>query len=77
MEYYVWWSNENLALPRDIKLVAYADDLALVVLAKHFEEIRLAFDITFEIISRWIKAGTGNAKYAEGWRTRNRTTAVY
>lgn len=34
---------------------SYADDVAIVIVAKHIEEIKIAFNITFERISRWMK----------------------
>lgn len=37
----------RIALPSEVKLVVYADDVAVVIVAKHLEEINLAFDITF------------------------------
>jgi len=44
----------RLTLPKDVKLVAYADDVAVVIVAKHLEEIELAFDVSFERISQWM-----------------------
>ncbi|CAB3252459.1 unnamed protein product [Arctia plantaginis] len=45
----------KLELPKEVKLVAYADDDAVVVVAKHFEAITFAFDATIEKISHWMK----------------------
>ena len=36
----------RLQIPRNVKLVAYADDVAVVIVAKHLDEIRHMFDIT-------------------------------
>ncbi|CAB3237105.1 unnamed protein product [Arctia plantaginis] len=44
----------KLELPNEVKLVAYPDDVAVVVVAKHFEEITFAFDATIEKISHWM-----------------------
>lgn len=44
----------RVALPTEVKLVAYADDVAVVIVAKHLEEINHIFDITFERINRWM-----------------------
>ncbi|XP_015509714.2 uncharacterized protein LOC107216897 [Neodiprion lecontei] len=44
----------KIAVPKEVKLVAYADDVAVVIVAKHLEEINLAFDITFSRINRWM-----------------------
>lgn len=41
----------RVALPSEVKLVAYADDIA-VVIVKYLEERILAFDITFTQISQ-------------------------
>ncbi|GBP37706.1 Putative 115 kDa protein in type-1 retrotransposable element R1DM [Eumeta japonica] len=38
----------RLNIPRRVKLVAYADDVAVVIIAKYLDEIRRLFDITFE-----------------------------
>lgn len=46
----------RLALLRNFKLVAYADDVAVVIVAKHLEEINLAFDMTFERVNQWMNA---------------------
>lgn len=45
----------RIALPSEVKLVAYADDVAVVIVAKHLEEINLAFDITFGRINVWME----------------------
>lgn len=44
----------RLKLPRCVKLVAYADDVAAVIVAKHLDEIQHLFDITFEKINQWM-----------------------
>lgn len=46
----------RLVLPSNVKLVAYADDVAVVIVAKHLEEINLAFDVTFESVNRWMNS---------------------
>lgn len=46
----------RLNLPGSVKLVAYADDVAVVVVAKHLDEINHMFDITFEQVNRWMDA---------------------
>lgn len=38
--------KNKVTLPREAKLVAYADDVAIVTVAKHFYEINYAFEIT-------------------------------
>lgn len=45
----------KLLLPRAVKLVAFADDVALVIVAKHLEDINNLFDITFTKIYQWMK----------------------
>lgn len=45
----------RIALPSEAKIVAYADDVAVVIVAKHLEEINLAFDITFSRINLWME----------------------
>ena len=37
----------KIALPKEVKLVAYIDDVAVVMVAKHLKEIILDFDTTF------------------------------
>ena len=44
----------KLAMPSEARLVAFADDVAVVIVAKHLVEINLIFDITFGRISRWM-----------------------
>ncbi|GBP75629.1 Retrovirus-related Pol polyprotein from type-1 retrotransposable element R1 [Eumeta japonica] len=44
----------RLNIPRCVKLVAYADDVAVVIVAKHLDEICRLFDITFEQVNRWM-----------------------
>lgn len=44
----------RLGLPGGVRLVAFADDVAIVIVAKHLEEINYAFDVTFERIRRWM-----------------------
>ncbi|GBP05038.1 Retrovirus-related Pol polyprotein from type-1 retrotransposable element R1 [Eumeta japonica] len=44
----------RLNLPRCVKLVAYADDVAAVIVAKHLDEIQHLFDITFKQINQWM-----------------------
>ena len=34
--------------------MAFADDLALVIVAKHLEEVNWIFDKTYDIIRRWM-----------------------
>lgn len=34
--------------------MAYADEVILLIFAKHLEEIEHPFDMTFEEISRWM-----------------------
>lgn len=53
----------KIMLPRDVQLVAYADDVAIVIVAKHLEEINFAFDTTFERINQWMD--TVDLKLAE------------
>lgn len=53
-----------------VKLVAYADDVAVVIVAKHLDEIRLMFDVTFEKIDRWMN--TDNLQ-----RANQKTEAVF
>lgn len=53
----------KVILPREAKLVAYADDVAIVIAAKHLEEINYAFDTTYGKISQWMKSV--NLKLAE------------
>lgn len=45
---------QRLVLSDNVKFVAYADDVAVVIVAKHFGEINLAFDITFERVNQWM-----------------------
>ena len=42
----------KIALPKEVKLVAYADDV--VIVAKHLDDINLAFDITLGRINQWV-----------------------
>ncbi|GBP06988.1 Retrovirus-related Pol polyprotein from type-1 retrotransposable element R1 2 [Eumeta japonica] len=44
----------KVLLPTEIKLVAYADDVAVVIVAKHLDEINLAFEKAFERINQWM-----------------------
>lgn len=44
----------RLTVPRSVKLVAYADDVAVVIVAKHLDEINHMFGITFEQVNRWM-----------------------
>ena len=44
----------RLKIPRCVKLIAYADDVAVVIVAKHLDEIRHLFDITFQQVNRWM-----------------------
>lgn len=44
----------RLVMPSEARLVAFADDVALLIVAKHLEEINFVFDITFETIRRWM-----------------------
>ncbi|CAH2092422.1 unnamed protein product [Euphydryas editha] len=44
----------KLNLPAEVKLVAYADDVAVVIVAKHLEEVTFAFDTTVEKIRHWM-----------------------
>ena len=37
----------KLALPSEARLVAFADDVAVVIVVKHLEEINFIFDTTF------------------------------
>ncbi|GBP65563.1 Retrovirus-related Pol polyprotein from type-1 retrotransposable element R1 2 [Eumeta japonica] len=53
----------RLNIPRRVRLVAYADDVAVVFVAKHLDEIRSLFDITFEQVNRWMD--TVNLQLAE------------
>ncbi|GBP06907.1 hypothetical protein EVAR_72341_1 [Eumeta japonica] len=53
VEYHVRWSSE-IESPRCVKLVAYADDVAAVIVAKHLDEIQHLFDITFKQINQWM-----------------------
>ncbi|GBP74000.1 hypothetical protein EVAR_76675_1 [Eumeta japonica] len=43
----------KVPLPTEVKLVAYADDVAITV-AKHLDEINLASDEVFERINQWM-----------------------
>ncbi|GBP54289.1 Retrovirus-related Pol polyprotein from type-1 retrotransposable element R1 2 [Eumeta japonica] len=45
----------KVPLPKKVKLVAYADDVAVIIVAKHLDEINLAFDKAFERIKQWMK----------------------
>ena len=42
----------NLVLPGNVKLLAYADDVAVVIVAKNLENVNLDFDITFQRINQ-------------------------
>ncbi|GBP83901.1 hypothetical protein EVAR_36549_1 [Eumeta japonica] len=53
----------KVILLRKAKLVAYADDMAIVTVTKHLLEINYVFDTTCERISQWIKSV--NLKLAE------------
>ncbi|CAH2084175.1 unnamed protein product [Euphydryas editha] len=53
----------KLEMPKDVKLVAYADDVAVVIVAKHLEEISYTFDVTYRRVSQWMKSA--NLKLAE------------
>ncbi|XP_015116123.1 uncharacterized protein LOC107040517 [Diachasma alloeum] len=46
----------KLTLPNDARLVAFADDVAVVIVAKHLAEIHLTFHLIFEEIRRWMDA---------------------
>lgn len=45
----------KLELPGESKLVAFADDVAVVISAKHKEELNWIFDVTFNRISQWMR----------------------
>lgn len=45
----------RLTLPRSIKLVVYAGDLAVVIVVTHLDKINFMFDIMFERINRWME----------------------
>ncbi|GBP95721.1 Retrovirus-related Pol polyprotein from type-1 retrotransposable element R1 [Eumeta japonica] len=44
----------RLRLPRNVKLVAYADDVAIVIVAKHLYEINHMSGIAFEQVNWWM-----------------------
>ncbi|XP_015120943.1 uncharacterized protein LOC107043811 [Diachasma alloeum] len=44
----------KLALPKEAILVAFADDVALVIVAKRLEEINYIFDIAYDRIRQWM-----------------------
>lgn len=44
----------KLVLPSETKLVAFADDVAIVIVSKHLEEINFTFDETFSKIRQWM-----------------------
>ncbi|CAL1677346.1 unnamed protein product [Lasius platythorax] len=46
----------TLVLPSEARLVAFADDVAVVIVAKHLEEINFVFDETFAKIRRWMES---------------------
>ncbi|GBP09394.1 hypothetical protein EVAR_5818_1 [Eumeta japonica] len=43
----------RLVLPGNVKLRTCAGDVAVIIIAKHFDEINLAFNITFERLNQW------------------------
>ncbi|GBO99933.1 Retrovirus-related Pol polyprotein from type-1 retrotransposable element R1 [Eumeta japonica] len=45
----------KVPFPEEVKLVAYADDVAVIIVAKHLDEINLAFDKAFERINQWME----------------------
>lgn len=46
----------KVELPEAVKLWhIYADDVAILIVAKHLNELVLAFDITYERISQWMR----------------------
>ncbi|XP_015122231.1 uncharacterized protein LOC107044734 [Diachasma alloeum] len=44
----------KLALPGGARLVAFAENIAVVIVAKHLEEINFIYDMTYEKIRRWM-----------------------
>ncbi|XP_074106569.1 uncharacterized protein LOC141532222 [Cotesia typhae] len=44
----------RLKLQKSVKLVAYADDVAVVIVAKHLDEINHMLDIIFEHVNQWM-----------------------
>lgn len=44
----------RLALPENVQLIAFADDVAIVIAMKYLEEISNAFSRTIEAIYRWM-----------------------
>ncbi|GBP70973.1 Retrovirus-related Pol polyprotein from type-1 retrotransposable element R1 [Eumeta japonica] len=40
---------------QETKLVAYADDVAVIIVEKHLDEINLAFEKAFERINQWME----------------------
>lgn len=44
----------KLTLPEEAQLVAFADDVAVIIVAKYLEEINWAFDKTFDVIKNWM-----------------------
>ncbi|GBP72841.1 hypothetical protein EVAR_40342_1 [Eumeta japonica] len=53
----------KIPLLTEDKLVAYADDVAVVIVGKHLDEINLAFDKAFERINQW--TDTVNLQFAK------------
>ncbi|KMQ83866.1 reverse [Lasius niger] len=45
----------KFVLPRTVKLVAFANDVALVIVAKHLKDINNLFDVAFARIRRWME----------------------
>ena len=46
----------HLELPANTTLVAFADDVAVVLVAKHLEEREAAFSITIRRIRQWMQS---------------------
>ncbi|GBP22495.1 Putative 115 kDa protein in type-1 retrotransposable element R1DM [Eumeta japonica] len=44
----------KVPLPTEVKLMAYADDVAVVIVAKHLDIHHLVFDKAFERINQWM-----------------------
>ena len=46
----------HLEVPENTTLVAFADDMAVVLVAKHLEELQAAFSTTIRRIRQWMRS---------------------
>ena len=46
----------RLPVPRNVKVIGFADDIAVIVVAKHIQEVEIAANDAIILIRRWLEA---------------------